>query len=107
MAYVFGVATAPGSYGKIQNYSAKSAVEIGEYRDENGHVAGYTAYNKTQECSFEYVFDGTEPTVGTVLTVGSDKFVVTSCDLTESNTDYKRMSCTGRRWINNTIPATT
>lgn len=106
MAYAFGVATAPGSYGKIQNYSDKKASEVGEYRDENGDVAGINHYNETQECSFEYVFDGTAPTVGSVLTIGSANFSILTVDLTESNTDYKRMQVTAKKWITNAIPST-
>ncbi len=105
MAYQFGVASAPGSYGYIQNYSSNLASELGEARDENGDVAEINHYNETEEVSFEYVFDGTAPAVGDVLTIDTVKFSVLTVNMVESNTDYKRMTVTAKRYLTNTVPA--
>jgi len=109
MAVQFGVATAPGSYGKIQNFTANGTAQIATYADENGDTAGYQEYDEQEEVSFQYVFDGTAPTPGTTITFtydgGSKKYVVESVSLVESNTDFRRMDVTARRWTTNTIPS--
>ncbi|GAF69385.1 unnamed protein product, partial [marine sediment metagenome] len=61
MAVQFGVATTPGSYGFIQNFTRNETSDLGEARDENGDVAAFNVYNERFECTFEYVFDGTAP----------------------------------------------
>ena len=105
MAFVFGVATAPGSYGKIQGYTSTSSAEMGTYQDENGDVAGETPFNEKEEIDFEYVFDGTAPTEGASITIGGNIFTVDTVSQVESNTDYKRMSVTAHRYKTNTIPS--
>lgn len=106
MAYQFGVATAPGSYGKIQSFTSSKSGERGYAPDENGDVAAANTYNEKEEVSFEYIFDGTAPVVGVTLTIGAVKYTVLTVELTESNTDYKKMSVTAERFITNTIPTT-
>jgi hypothetical protein len=109
MAIQFGVVTAPGSYGYIQSFASTQTEEIGEARDANGDVAAYNQYNEQEEISFEYVYSGTAPAIGATLTItvegASRKYIVTQRGLTESNTDYQRMSITAKRYIANTLPA--
>jgi hypothetical protein len=112
MAVVFGVATAPGSYGEIQNFTSNKSIEFANYRDENGDVAGEQGYNESEEVSFEYVFDGTAPEVGVTLTItttengGAKKFAIDSTSMAESNTDFKRMTVTAHRFFggSNVVP---
>jgi hypothetical protein len=109
MAVQFGVVTAPGSYGYIQSFTSTQTEEIGEARDANGDVAAYNQYNEQEEIQFEYVYSGTAPAIGATLTItvegSSTKYIVTQRALTESNTDYKKMSVTAKRWMTNTLPA--
>jgi len=106
MAAVFGVVTTPGNFGWIQNFSRTDTSDLGEARDENGDVAAYNVYNERFECTFEYVFDGTAPTVGaTIQADDSNYFLITSITETEDNQDYKKMSCSGTHWQTNTLPA--
>jgi hypothetical protein len=106
MAVQFGVTTAPGSYGYIQGCTKRQSEEIGEARDADGDVAAVTEYNETEDIEFEYVLDGTPAPIGTPLTIGSNKFYITSLELVESNTGYKTYKGTGKRYIANSLPTT-
>lgn len=111
MAVQFGVASAPGSYGYIQNFTENAASEIGEARDENGDVAAFNHYNETVEATFEYVFDGTAPEVGDTLTItcpmsGAKNFTILTVAMAETNTDYQRMTVTARHYVPNSLPST-
>jgi len=113
MAIVFGVATAPGSYGKIQNFTSNKSVEYANYRDENGDVAGEQEYNEQEQVNFEYVFTGTAPTVGSSIEIttvdngAAKNFSIDSVELAESNTDFLRMRVTAHRFFggSNTVPS--
>jgi len=105
MAVQFGVVTAPGSFGFIQNFSRTETSDLGEARDENGDVATFNVYNERFECSFEYIFEGTAPVVGDALTAdGTNSFLITGVTETEDNQDFKKLSCTGTHWQTNSIP---
>ena len=104
----FGVVTAPGSYGFIQNYSETNNTEVGEARDENGDVAAIHTYNEKKECSFEYVFDtdSTAPEAGDTLTAnGSDKFLITEVVKSEENQGFKKITVQGTHYIPNSLPS--
>lgn len=105
MALSFGVASSVGSYGELQNITLTNTCEIGEARDEAGDVCDYTAYNEKMEVSGEYVFDGTAPLAGAVITAATYKIVLTEVTVTESNQDYKKMSFKGHRYLTNAKPA--
>lgn len=106
MAVQFGVATTPGSYGYIQNFTRTESSDLGEARDENGDVAAYNVYNERFECSAEYVFDGTAPTVGaTIQADDTNYFLITGVTETEDNQDYKKLSFTGQHWQTNSLPS--
>ena len=105
MAYVFGVAVAAGSFGAAQGYTSTSSAEMGFFQDENGDVGGETPFNEKEEINFEYVFDGTAPTEGASITIGGNIYTIDTVELTESNTDYTRMTATAHRYKENTIPS--
>ena len=105
MAKQFGVASSAGSYGYIQTFEITKTTEVAEARDENGAVAQVDDYNPTAELGFEYIFEGSEPAVGSTLTAETVKYMVITITMSESNTDYKRMRGTCRQWTTNTIPA--
>jgi len=108
MAYNFGVGTTATSQGLVQNFATTQSNEIGEARDPNGDVYAVTSYNETEEFTAEWVLESTYtvPNVGDVITIGGNNYMLTSIVETESNTEYKRLSLTGNRWITNSVPST-
>ena len=109
MAYQFGVLTDGLTYGLIQNFTTTQSNEMGEARDENGDVAAFNPYNETEEFTAEWVSDTavSSPAVSANITIGGETYTLTSVVETESNTEYKRLSLTGMRWITNSLPAST
>ena len=105
MSFQRGITSTAGSYGKIQSYEANNSVQIAEIRDENGEVSGTETYDEKIEVSFEYVFSGTAPKAGDTLTVTDGKIIISSVRMIESNQDWKRMNCTGVRYVKNSLPA--
>lgn len=104
----FGVVTAPGSFGFIQNYSETNNVEVGEARDANGDVAAVHPYNEKKECSFEYVFDTdqTAPVAGDTLQAnGTDYFLITEVTHSEENQGFKKITVQGTHYVKNAIPS--
>lgn len=95
MATSFGV-TSTGGYGVLQSVTTRSTAEIAEARSALGAVTDQKAYSHTKEVSFEAVYSGSDPAVaGTLLTIGGiTNGVITSSETRETNTDYKRISCT-------------
>ena len=105
MAVQFGVATAPGSYGYIQNYTKTDSADRAYAQDENGDTAAANTYNEKVEVKFEYIFDGTAPSVGDTLTIDTVKYTVLSVEMVESNTEYKKMNVTAEMFSTNTVPS--
>jgi hypothetical protein len=105
MAVQFGVVSAAGSFGYIQNFSSNLSADRAYALDENGDTKAAQTHNKKEEISFEYVFSGTAPAVGDTLTISTVKYTVLTVNMTESNTDFKRMSVTAERFTANTVPA--
>ena len=105
MSYQFGVASTPGSYGKIQNYEENNTVQLSEIRDEDGEVSQVKKYDEQIECTFEYVFDGTAPSAGDEILATGGKIILTSVSTVEINNDWKRLKCSGKRYVANSIPA--
>ena len=93
MAVSFGV-TSTGGYGVLNSLNVRNSAETAECRDELGKVTDMTAYSVTKEASFESVYDGDDPDPGTSVTIGSVTGILTSSEVRESNTDYKRISGT-------------
>jgi hypothetical protein len=93
MAASFGV-TSTGGYGVLQEVTRGSSAEKAEYRDDDGKVLGEQAYSVTHTASANFVIDGATGAdgdkAGTALTIGDLTALITSHEVTESNTDYKR-----------------
>jgi hypothetical protein len=108
MAASFGVVTTIGStIGYIQNLSITNAVETVEARDETGDVAAFSNYNETNDFSADFVYTttGTAPSAGDTFVVGSASYNVTSVVFTETNTDYKKCTMSGKRYVTNSLPS--
>ena len=110
--YQFGTAgatnVAEGTFGLLQSFAENETADEAVAQDAVGNVADQTIYNEVTEVTCEYVFDTTTtaPAVGDLIIVGAtDKYTVMSVSSTESNTDYKRVSLTLKRYTANGVPA--
>ena len=109
MAASFGVVTTIGTtVGYIQNLTITESTETAEARDEDGGVAAFENYNETAEFSADFVYTttGTAPSAGDTMTVAGAAYNVTSVVFTETNTDYKKCTVSGRRYVTNSLPTT-
>lgn len=94
MALSFGV-TSTGGYGVLQSLSETETAEIADARGEDGLITDQQAYSKTAEATAEGLFNSdTLGGAGTSLTIGSVTGLITNQSITETNTDYKRVSVT-------------
>ena len=84
------------TYGVVQNMSDNGAAEIAEARDHVGKVIKQKAYSKSKEKQFEVLFDSgaTLPEPGDTVTIDLVEYLVSSCNVTSSNTDFKKASIT-------------
>jgi hypothetical protein len=102
------IGAASNSYGLIQSYSATTSVDIEEAKDNLGNVKEYDDYNAVLEVTMELIpaSGSTMPAVGAEIACTHGKIVITSVTDSESNTGYPTFSCTGKRYVTNSIPAT-
>jgi hypothetical protein len=109
MAYSFGVTTActtttGGVLGLIQNLSDRDNVDVAEAKDQSGGTIEVNDYNSSKEASAELVLASTvtAPVAGTNILIGTVGYLLTSVETRETNTDYKRLSITAKRWTSTT-----
>lgn len=93
MAVSFGV-TSTGGYGVLNSMNMRYTTETAECREELGKVTDMIGYSVTKEASFEAVWNGSDPVAGASVTIGPITGILTSAEVRESNTDYKRISGT-------------
>ena len=105
MAIQFGVASVGGTFGYIQNFTKTDSADRAYAQDENGDTAAANTYNEKVEVKFEYIFDGTAPTVGSTITINTVKYTVISVEMVESNTEYKKLNVTAEMFSTNTVPS--
>ena len=99
MARQFGIISAPSGTitSMVVNGITKSdSVETAQARDESGKVIDYQAYSKTTTLTIRGLLDAAEPAVeaGSVVVISGGTFLVTSAELTESNTAFVEYSIT-------------
>lgn len=102
------VSTVSGlSLGLIQSCKVSRSASVATAADETGDVSAMTTYNVKEDAQVEYVHDTSVslPTIGSTYSIGSDKYKLISVEVTESNTEYKRVSLSLERYVTNTIPA--
>lgn len=80
-------------------------VQTAEARNEKGEIIDIAAYSKSEEVSVDGVFvgEGIEP--GTVVTIGSKQYLVSSSTKNETNTGFQEGSITARAADNATLHA--
>lgn len=84
------------TYGVVQSKSNNKSAEVAEARDHLGRVIAQRGYSISDEIQMEVLFDSTAtlPGAGTPITVDEVSYLVTSCNVTESNTEFKKASIT-------------
>ena len=94
---VFGVTTS-GSWGIFQSVSHNDSGELAEARGADGKIVEMQTYSVSNEKQFEVLLDSTValPKIGEVLTVDTWKGIITSVALSESNTEYQKLSVTAQ-----------
>ena len=107
MAVQFGVVRDSGTYGIVQSMGTTETAEVETYQDADGDVAGYQEYNESEDLSMEFVYDSTlpPPTAGNTITINTNNYVATEVKDGETNTGFRTVSITGKRWLTNTVPA--
>lgn len=95
---VFGVG-AQASIGIVQSMTESNSAEIAEARDENGKVIALKAYSTTKELSIEALIQTgvTPPAAGTLVTIDTVPYLVTSCKITASNNEFSKISLTANK----------
>jgi hypothetical protein len=100
--YQFGVVSALGtSMGLVQsvtkNVTSSEALAI----DEVGEVADATYYRTVIDASIECVYDtgATLPDINDDITIGSDTYQVTGVTQNETNSDYMKVTITGKHFV--------
>lgn len=95
---VFGTDSST-TYGVVQSKSLNKSAEVAEARDHEGKVIAQKAYSKGHELQMEVLFDSEAelPEAGETITVDAVEYLVTSCNETSSNTEYKKASITATK----------
>jgi hypothetical protein len=102
---VLGLTTS-GTWGIFQSVNHNDSAEVAEARGADGKVIEQKAYSVTNEKQFEALIDSevaTLPGIGEALTVGTWEGIITSVSLTESNTEYQKLSVTAQKKDSATI----
>lgn len=99
MARQFGIITVPA--GTItamvaNSVSSSTSVETATARNESGKVINNQAYSKTTTLTVRGLLDAASPTVvaGSTIVISGGTFLVTSAELSESNTAFVEYSLT-------------
>ena len=93
------ITTITGLTGSVvlNNLTYSNAVEISEARNEKGYITDRKAYSKKTTVRGDGLLDAGEIPVtaidsGATITISDKEYLVESCDITESNTDYAKIS---------------
>lgn len=93
------ITTITGLTGSVvlNNLTYSNAVEISEARNEKGYITDRKAYSKKTTVRGDGLLDTGEIPVtaidsGATITISGKEYLVESCDITESNTDYAKIS---------------
>ena len=86
----------------LNNCTYSESVEIAEARDESGKVTDRKAYSKTTTVKGDGLLDSSSVppsavAAGATITIESKSFLIESCDVTEVNTDFAKVSFTATR----------
>jgi len=103
------IGAAKDTYGEIQSYTENNTAQIDEAMDANGDVFAYATRDERVEITMEIVTTAVLPLAGTKIACTSASaagyVILSSVNLTESNTDHRKATITGIAWLSNALPA--
>ena len=110
-AEAFGVYTSISGLSAVMTLTGltwSESVEIAESRKEDGKVAKRKAYSKTTTVKGDGTVNTEDMppdaiTAGGKITIDGKDYLIESCDVTQSNTDFAKASFTATRKDNETI----
>ena len=70
--------------------------DVAQARNEKGQLIDIAAYGENEEITVNGLTTGTGVTNGSVITIGSKKYLVTSTSQTENNTEFVTQNVTAR-----------
>lgn len=91
MARQFGIVTTSTGVTSIviQSLQYGTSVETANAMDENGVITDINGYGKKTSVTIKGLLDGSiGVAAGDIITVGSDSYIITSVQVSESNTGY-------------------
>lgn len=97
MARQFGIITTSSGVSSIviQSIQIGDSVETANAMDEKGNITDINAYGKKNSVTIKGLVDGSvSASSGDVITVGSDSYIITSFQKSESNTGYAEVDVT-------------
>jgi len=96
-----------GTFGFLQDYTASYSSDEATAQNAVGDVAAQTIFNEVTEISATYVFDSdkTAPVPGDTISIGGANYTVMTSELTETNTEYSKLTFTAKRYTAVGIPA--
>lgn len=97
MARQFGVITTSAGVSSIviQSLQIGNSVETAQAMDENGNITDINGYGKKNSVTIKGLVDGSvTAAAGDNITVGSDTYIITSFQKSESNTGYAEVDVT-------------
>lgn len=86
----------------LNNLRYAESVEIAEARDESGAVTDRKAYSKTTTVTGDGLLDtstipATAVSAGATITIDSNTYLIENSEVTQTNTDYAKISFTATR----------
>lgn len=97
MARQFGIITTSAGVSSIviQSLQIGSSVETAQAMDELGNITDINGYGAKKSVTIKGLVDGSvSADAGDIITVGSDSYIITSFQKSESNTGYAEVDVT-------------
>ena len=91
MARQFGIVTTSSGVSSIviQSIQIGTSVETANAMDEKGNITDINGYGAKNSVTIKGLLDGSiSVAAGDIITVGSDSYIITSAQVSESNTGY-------------------
>lgn len=92
----------------VNNFTTSESVEVSEARDESGKVTDRKAYSKTTTYRGDGLLDTNEVpasavSAGATIVIEGKTCLIESCDVTETNNEYAKVSFTASSKDNETV----
>jgi hypothetical protein len=85
----FGITTCATAYGLSQSAGINKTAEIAEGRDCDGKMHTLQAYSVGTESTADVLITGTLPDAGTVISLNNVTGIVTTVNVSETNTGFQ------------------